>query len=325
MFNKEIKARKPIRHDKNVEPSEEPNSAPNTPDSTIDSSSKELLNVSKTSSIEDDDTPSEVGDNVDDSNTGKPEKTVIKESNPPEKPEKTVIKESNINLFSLILKNSVYIGIVVCIFAILLRFYTQKPIESAKQCTPLLQLASKYPTIDQLTWKILNVSVNRAIYHDPGEPATFIFLYNSSVNGEALLEDVTGITSKCFGDRKPIHLESKYFRKTEIIQNPNIFFEQYQTRLKEEGILVVRDLDQIPGSAAQVFFTICDSVESLINKAVIFFTINISHQPTSVIKSKRNPTQIAEDILKQIWSTDLNSNELNPLVVRLTENVFKID
>ncbi|XP_058833716.1 uncharacterized protein LOC131691388 [Topomyia yanbarensis] len=219
------------------------------------------------------------------------------------------------------------IGIVVSaiFYMAIFKPLSNTPAKAVQQCIPLLKLSSKYPTIDHVSWNILNVSVNRAIYQNPGEPATFIFLYNSSVNGEALLGDVTRVTAECFGDRKPIQLESNYFKSTEIAGNPKLFFSQYRTQLEAQGILVVRNLDQIPGNTAQIFFTICDSVESLIKKAVIFFTIDISHRPNHVIGSTQSPTQIAEDILKNLWKRDLNANDLNPLLVRLTENVLQIN
>ncbi|XP_053685096.1 uncharacterized protein LOC128734778 [Sabethes cyaneus] len=192
-----------------------------------------------------------------------------------------------------------------------------------RQCAGLLDLNSKYPNVDQLSWSLLNVSVNRAIYREPGEPATFIFLHNSSFAETSLLEDLISVTSECFGEgHNPIKLESQYFRQPDIVADKNLFFAEYLNKLEAQGILVVQDLDKIPANVAQVFFTICDSVEPLVNKAIIFFTINLSQH---TVDAKYSPTGIAESILKEQWENDLNANDLYPLMNRLLENVLVID
>ncbi|XP_055530286.1 uncharacterized protein LOC129721577 isoform X2 [Wyeomyia smithii] len=226
-------------------------------------------------------------------------------------------------------KSVIYIilALFVVILAILAGCYHYwKPtatIPEVRECRGILDLNSKYSNVDQLSWKILNVSVNRAIYQKPGEPATFIFLYNSTTPKSNWLEDIVRATSKCFGEnRQPIKLESQYFRNPEFIANRHLFFTQYRKKLEDQGTLVVQNLDNIPASAAEVFFSICDAYEPLVHNAVVFFTIHLSKH---TVDTSQSPTAIAESILKQQWGKDLHANDLNPLMNRLTENVFIID
>ncbi|XP_065086760.1 uncharacterized protein TORIP [Ochlerotatus camptorhynchus] len=213
-------------------------------------------------------------------------------------------------------------AVLVIIIAIwIVRVVPSKETTVRQSCKNFIQLQSKYPNTDNTLWAGLIVGVERAV-NDPGEPATFIFLYNFSSVGQSLLKDVIHITTECFGNEDAIWRTSNDFKSAAITQDYGVVLERHREELKSQGVLVVRDLDQVPPNAAQIFFTICDSYEPLVRKAAIFFTIDISQQ---LNQSQRSPTSIAEGILKDLWRTELHSNVLDPLVVRLTENVFKID
>ncbi|XP_055630154.1 uncharacterized protein LOC129770968 isoform X2 [Toxorhynchites rutilus septentrionalis] len=200
----------------------------------------------------------------------------------------------------------------------------QQTLPKQKHCDNFLKLGSKYPVADLMVWKTLNISVNRAFYRDPGESTTFIFLHNSSAIEDSFLEDIIRVTSECNGGRQPIRLNSADFINTGIAQNHTAFLEQHKKLLEENGILVVQNLDQIPPRDAKVFFTICDSYEPLVQETIIFFTLDVSHQPEYATNSQRSATEIAEKILKKMWQNELNENMLIPLLTRLTDNVFKI-
>lgn len=197
----------------------------------------------------------------------------------------------------------------------------RKSTEARQSCQSFLQLNSKYPNTDDMLWTTLIVGVERAV-NNPGEPATFIFLYNSSTVGQSLLNDVIRITIECFGNGDAIWRTSSDFKSAEIARNYEAVLERHRAELRSQGILVVRDLDQVPPIAAQIFFTICDPYEPLVRKAAIFFTIDISQRSN---QSQRSPTSIAESILKELWRDELHANVLDPLLVRLTENVFRIE
>nr|XP_029732409.1 uncharacterized protein LOC109406026 isoform X8 [Aedes albopictus] len=220
----------------------------------------------------------------------------------------------------------VSIGIVIwCGFPFGLQPKENSLKQTGSSCENFLQLRSKYPEMDDGLWSTLIVGVKRSLNQDPGEPATFIFLYNSSSVGEMLLDDVTRIAIDCFGSKGAMWRTSNDFKSTEIAEDYGNVLDRHREELKSQGILVVRDLDQVPPTAAKIFFTICDTYEPLVHKAMIFFTIDISRQPEQVVEQDRSATSIAEDILKGLWRKELQPNTLNPLVVRLTENVFRID
>lgn len=212
-------------------------------------------------------------------------------------------------------------GGAICVLAVVIIKFWQSP----QHCDQFVtQLRPKYPTIDPMLWATLNVSVNRALYRKPGEPSTFIFLYDSSSVQENLVEDVIAITSRCF-DARPIRLTNADFNTPEIAADYGAFIQQYKRPLEQQGVMVVQNLDQVPAKAARALFTICDSHGPLVERAVIFFTIDIS-QRSDVMDgaADQSPTEIAENLLRDQWRNGLNGDTLMPLLVRLTENVFKI-
>lgn len=225
-------------------------------------------------------------------------------------------------------RSLVVAGVVICFIAVgtafLVSWLLKSPPVKFQHCDQFVtELRPKYPTIDPILWTTLNVSVNRALYREPGEPSTFIFLYDSSSVQETLVEDVIVITSRCFKETRPIRLTNADFETPEIAADYGAFLQQYKPLLEERGIMVVQNLDQVPAKAARALFTICDSYGPLVERAVIFFTIDIS-QRRAVSGSDQSPTEIAESLLRDQWRNGLKGDTLIPLLVRLTENVFKI-
>ncbi|KAL1395762.1 hypothetical protein pipiens_011006 [Culex pipiens pipiens] len=213
--------------------------------------------------------------------------------------------------------------VVVAAVAITMLWPSKTPPVKPQHCDQFVtQLRPKYPTIDPMLWTTLNVSVNRALYRKPGEPSTFVFLYDSATVRQSLVEDIIGITSKCFDNTRPIRLTSADFETPEIAADYSAFLHRYKPQLEERGIMVVQDLDQVPAKAARALFTICDSYGPLVERAVIFFTIDISRRAEE--DPDQSPTAIAEKLLQDQWRNGLKGDTLVPLLVRLTENVFKI-
>lgn len=254
-----------------------------------------------------------------------PNTTLQQEESPKKKPKVAFVPESKTqtgNSLSLVIA-----GVVICLIAAAIAKYclSRSPPVKFQHCDQFVtELRPKYPTIDPMLWTTLNVSVNRALYRKPGEPSTFIFLYDSSSVQKALVEDVIEITSRCFDETQPIRLTNADFETPEIAADYGAFLQQYKRPLEERGIMVVQNLDQVPAKAARALFTICDSYGPLVERAVIFFTIDISQRQREVSDSDQSPTEMAENLLRDQWRNGLKGDTLVPLLVRLTENVFKI-
>lgn len=253
-----------------------------------------------------------------------PPEAVITKLEPPSPPRPDPDHRNQSNNPTLVRLAAVLAFIAVAIGACYMYQPSQPSAIPAKRpsCEHFLELQSKYPNTDDMLWPTLIVSVDRAINDNPGEPGTFIFLYNSSSVGQSLLDDVTRIAIECFGSGGAIWHTSNDFETAEIAQDYGSPVDLYREKLTTQKVLVVQELDRVPPPAAQVFFTICDSIEPLVHRAVIFFTIDVSGQPR---QANQSATAVAEGILKGLWRDELHPDVLDPLLVRLTENVFRID
>lgn len=247
-----------------------------------------------------------------------PKPTTPRKESPKVKPECAAGPLQNSNS-SLLVLSGVILFVIAAVATPMLMPSKSSPVQHCNQFVTVLR--PKYPTIDPIMWTTLNVSVNRALYRKPSEPSTFVFLYDSTTVQKSLIEDVIDITSRCFDGTQPIRLTSADFETPEIAADYGAFLQQYKQPLEERGIMVVQNLDQVPAKAARALFTICDSYGPLVERAVIFFTIDISRRTQDLDQS---PTALAEKLLQDQWRSGLRGDTLDPLLVRLTENVFKI-
>jgi hypothetical protein len=87
--------------------------------------------------------------------------------------------------------------------------------------------------------------------------------------------------------------------------------------------MVVHQLHDLSPKVAQAFHALCDIYEPTVNRAILFFTIDINEVEPKLVNSK-NPLKIAESYLKTKWQRALEPHILDPLITRMTENVFFI-
>lgn len=105
-----------------------------------------------------------------------------------------------------------------------------------------------------------------------------------------------------------------------MIEDYGEIIAKYRDELKQEKIMYVSDVNRTPAAAAQVFHTICDTIEPLVEKAVIFFTVYLEpgnyDSPASVLHQ-------VEHVLETNWLSDaVTANTLKALIGRVTDQVF---
>uniref|UniRef100_A0A182FCK0 Uncharacterized protein n=2 Tax=Anopheles albimanus TaxID=7167 RepID=A0A182FCK0_ANOAL len=188
-------------------------------------------------------------------------------------------------------------------------------------------LESSYHTIDSTLWDSLDCSVRQATLTTARpKPGTFLFMHDGApAVVSRFLENVTKITSDCFGGTAPIVLGSERFKQPDIASDFGVFVAEYAQALRERSVMVVRNLEDIPPKAAQAFHSICDPEEPLVSRALIYLTMDISTAPKALMESSgSSETAKAEKLLKQMWQDSLRPEVLDPLITRLTENVYRI-
>ncbi|XP_058121629.1 uncharacterized protein LOC131294187 [Anopheles ziemanni] len=206
------------------------------------------------------------------------------------------------------------------------KYFTKPPVIHEK-CEEFYNLEKSYTNVKNTLWDALNVSFSRANNQkERREPGTFLFLHDGSIEMvDRFIETISKITAHCFGGTKPILLDRKYFQRADIQRDFGEFIPLQKAALQEQGIMVVRNLENIPPMAVQAFHSICDPEEPLVDRAVIYFTMDTSKVGGQMTHdSGRSATAEAEMLLYQMWKNVLKPEVLGPLVTRLTENVYRI-
>uniref|UniRef100_A0A182WWM8 Uncharacterized protein n=1 Tax=Anopheles quadriannulatus TaxID=34691 RepID=A0A182WWM8_ANOQN len=222
---------------------------------------------------------------------------------------------------------SAWIGIWTTVIFIIIAFFVcfmlqNKPVEGE----PFYKLGTTYPTVDQNLWKMLSVSVRRAITTvDNPEPGTILFLhYGPTDILDGLIDSVIAVTTSHFGNTDAIRLPGAHFKRSDIQQDFGVFVAQQKDALLQRSVMLVRNLEDVPARSARAFHTICDTQEPLVGRAVIYLTLDMAkaagmHEPSNV-----SATAEAERLLQKLWGDSLEPAVLGPLITRLTDNVFRI-
>uniref|UniRef100_A0A182P140 Uncharacterized protein n=1 Tax=Anopheles epiroticus TaxID=199890 RepID=A0A182P140_9DIPT len=135
---------------------------------------------------------------------------------------------------------------------------------------------------------------------------------------------VTNITAGCFGGMEPILLTGNHFKRSDIQQDYGVFLVQQKEALRQRGVMVVRNLEDVPGSAAQAFHTICDTEEPLVDSAIIYLALDMFKLAGVTEPSDESAAKEAERALNMLWKNSLRPQILLPLITRLTETVHWI-
>lgn len=125
--------------------------------------------------------------------------------------------------------------------------------------------------------------------------------------------------SECFDpESKPIELNTKDFSSDAATDDYGVIVAMYKENKKEGGVALVANLNEIPAETARALHAICDTYEPIAHKAVIFLTL----VPKT---TEGRPVNIAEKTLTDIWKSKITDYELDPLLARVTDQVFLLN
>uniref|UniRef100_A0A182Y309 Uncharacterized protein n=2 Tax=Anopheles stephensi TaxID=30069 RepID=A0A182Y309_ANOST len=230
---------------------------------------------------------------------------------------------------------AVIIGLLIVVVASLpwlntfFRLFSSSNVSYARKkasCDHFQTLEERFPTLDETLWDTLYASVRRATADAAvREPGTVLFLhYGRTSILEGFMSSVTNITAGCFGGTEPITLDGKYFKRSDIQTDYGVFLAEQRHSLLQHGVLVVRNIEDVPARAAQAFHTICDTQEPLVERLVIYLTLDMVKAANVYEPSKQSATAEAESLLHSLWKDSLEPAVLQPLITRLTESVYRI-
>jgi hypothetical protein len=151
-----------------------------------------------------------------------------------------------------------------------------------------------------------------------------MLLYETEEGTPICLAQKIGNISTHFLDAVKLHplfIEGADLEHNETLaEDYGILLEEYRPKVEEQRTVIVNNLHKIPGTVAQSFHSFCDTETPAVDKAVYFFTMKAS----GVTSNRDNPTAVAEEELRKLWSDKLDEDILNPLITRITDQTMMI-
>jgi hypothetical protein len=183
-------------------------------------------------------------------------------------------------------------------------------------------IRDEFPSQLNTTWQVFLAGI-KMVQETPSKPSVFLLLHETEEGTPACLAWKIGNISAHFlnaTNPNPVVLDGANIENNRTLaEDYGILLEEYGPMVQEQRTMIVKDLHRIPGTVAQSFHWLCDTVTPFIDTAIYLFTMK-----TSVVSHANNPSEVAEKELQKLWSAELDEDKLIPLIVRITDNVMII-
>lgn len=211
------------------------------------------------------------------------------------------------------------IVIVAGVLAVIFWPFNSKMVGGKIECSQFKELTKEFTHQDELLWKSLKVGIENVLNKIPTQPSVFLLAYNDPKTSKTLMNKILNVTANCMRSRDPIQLEGGTFATEVMVEDYGEVIKAYKTRLENEGILYVSDINRTPAKVAQVFHAICDTKTPLVEKSVIFFTMYVEQYDRNMPPEKIHA--VVEQQLENSWN-DITYDSLHALIGRVTDQVF---
>lgn len=150
------------------------------------------------------------------------------------------------------------------------------------------------------------------------QPKTFMLLYSddtvTTLNSmlTKLTDSAVCELTGCSSDH--LVLEGNSFVNHDISYDYGNIITENADKLIEKGVMVIKNLEKIPGRLAMVFHSLCDQYQPVVPKSLFIFTIKMESYP-------KDKTEYVEKLLRNKWM-DLSDDIFYPLFTRITNMIF---
>ncbi|CAH0722377.1 unnamed protein product, partial [Brenthis ino] len=172
---------------------------------------------------------------------------------------------------------------------------------------------------------ILQVRTGVSTIFENQDAGSFIFTYNSqktnfnSAKFNNFIEDLAATASRYLrNESKEVHV---------VVDTSNItvhsvydFMNEYREGLDKTGVMLVKDIYNIPSELAMAFHYYCDEFSPLVKKSAIFFTLNLSNCSQHDQKSTHD---YIEKCLAKKWNS-IEEDKIGPLLTRVVNIVIDV-
>lgn len=186
-------------------------------------------------------------------------------------------------------------------------------------CPQLNSLKDKIPHQEDYMWKSLRVGIEGVLNNDPTSPSVFLFIHQDTASTRKAINDIFKATGNCFdqnGKTASHQLDINDFIGNEVIVDYGVAVKKYKDALKNGGVLLIADINKIPAEAAPALHFICDTFTPIVDRAIIFLTLTSSELG--------KPVEVAESTLRKLWGDKIKPDDLDPLIVRITDEVLRV-
>lgn len=207
----------------------------------------------------------------------------------------------------------IVLGVIAGGYAI---FINLKPrlVAPKQHCVEFDELAKQFMNQDPKLWKSLRKGVESVLNEKPQRPSIFLLAYNDLSTSDWLMENILNATATCMQSTNPIKLDGN-----SIVGNHGDLIDKYKDQCKHSGIMFISNINRISMPAAQMFHVFCDTIEPLVERAVIYLTIHIEQYEPNIRPNQL--TRLIESDLERYWH-NTDANTLEALIARVTDQVF---
>lgn len=220
---------------------------------------------------------------------------------------------------SVIMENIGKIALFVVVLCLIFLAVTSNNFVPEKEFIRLEDIQKEFPLQDQDFWLAVDSGLKEVVKFN--KPSVFLFLYKQ--NGESTTERIlTNISAyaSCFlnnCEQKPIILSSKKLSANEALKkDTGYLLTTYKTDLEAKHVLVLKNLENLPGYAARSLHSFCDEFSPAVRKSVFFFTVKVPELPQMELN-------YVKALLKEKWH-DIEDDHFEPLFARISGMILSV-
>ena len=185
-------------------------------------------------------------------------------------------------------------------------------------------IREEFPSQPAHIWGEFSAGINETAQGTPTKPSVFMLLYETEEGTAICLAQKVGNMSTHLLEAEKSNplliIDGADLEHNETLaEDYGTLLEEYRPKVVEQRAMIIINLHKVPGTVAQSFHSLCDTVTPAVDKAVYLFTMKASG-----VSNTDNPTEVAEKQLRKLWSDELDEDRLNPLITRITDMTMMI-
>ncbi|KAL1501842.1 hypothetical protein ABEB36_007092 [Hypothenemus hampei] len=184
-------------------------------------------------------------------------------------------------------------------------------------------LEKKFPQQHEDFFLSIRIAIEEILKYQ--QPRTLLLIYDSpsEVNFDQILGNVSE-TAVCFLRNCSIHptvVSGFTLGSPEFVKDYGRIIDHFKDKLSNSGILIVENLEKVPGKSAQAFHYLCDEYNPSVPKALIILTMKVDQLP----KMEFGREKFVRDILRGLWNDIGLDDKFDPLMSRISGNILIVN